>query len=97
MKKRKINWRKGFIKSSLIISIFLLLVLGVFVITGTASTGKTQQYIEVKVKPGDTLWAIADRYDNNQVDLRKLIYEIKKLNNINSIIYPGQVVKVPVY
>ena len=50
MKKRKINWRKGFIKSSLIISIFLLLVLGVFVITGTASTGKTQQYIEVKSK-----------------------------------------------
>ena len=52
---------------------------------------------EVLVIPGDTLWSIAKAIPGSEnVDLRKVIYEIKQLNGITtSGITPGQVLTVP--
>jgi LysM repeat protein len=52
-------------------------------------------YIKVVVAPGDTIWSIAKEH-NTYSDIRKLVYDIRKLNNITPIIQPGQVLKVPV-
>lgn len=50
----------------------------------------------IMVEEGDTIWSIASDYDYNE-DIRKTVYEISKLNNIqNASIYPGDVIKIPV-
>lgn len=54
-------------------------------------------YEEIVVKNGDTIWEISMRYTPKDKDIRKTVYEIKKVNNINnSIIKPGQIIKVPI-
>ncbi len=52
---------------------------------------------EFLVIPGDTLWSIAETIPGSEnVDLRKVIYEIKKLNGITSSkLIPGQILMVP--
>lgn len=63
-----------------------------------ADSKKEVQLMEVVVKSGDTLWSIAHTYDrsNGDIDIRKLIYEIKELNQLTSAqIYPGQVIYIP--
>lgn len=51
---------------------------------------------DVTVKSGDTLWNIAKRYYNSNADLREIIYEIKKINNLStSDLRPGQQIKIP--
>ncbi len=53
------------------------------------------QYKLIAVQEGDTLWDIAIKYSNGS-DIRRYIYEIKKINNIpDSIIYPGTLIKIP--
>lgn len=54
-------------------------------------------YIYVTVESGDTLWKIAKKHKTDNQDIRKLVYEIRKANNLESlIIYPGQTIKVPI-
>lgn len=52
--------------------------------------------VNVVVREGDTLWEIAEKYGDGG-DIRKYIYEIKKLNNMkDSEIIAGMVLQVPV-
>ncbi len=53
-----------------------------------------QVYIEHTVESGQTLWDIAVMY-RSDADPRQVIYEIKKASGCDSVIYPGQVVRVP--
>ena len=52
----------------------------------------TTSYI---VKPGDTLWEIAEMYAPNY-HTGNVVYKIEKLNHIDGYIVPGQVLTVPV-
>jgi len=54
-------------------------------------------YVNIQVHNGDTVWTIASRYTSNKVDLREVVYTIKKMNglNNNASIYSGQTLKVP--
>lgn len=55
-------------------------------------------YHQVEVSEGDTLWKIALDYLPEGTDVRKLIYDINELNNIEfSYIYPGDIIKIPKY
>lgn len=47
------------------------------------------------VESGDTLWEIAEKNNVNNKDVRKLIYEIRELNNIDSNLYIGQQIIIP--
>ncbi|MGI6066992.1 MAG: cell division suppressor protein YneA [Bacillota bacterium] len=52
--------------------------------------------VEVMVQSGDTLWDIAEDYFP-QSDTRKVVYKIRKLNNLKTpIIKPGQIIKLPI-
>lgn len=97
MAKKRINYKKGLLKTSLMLILTLFMTLSIGFLSSSANTNDETCFMQVNVKPGDNLWLIADRYDNNKIDLRKLIYEIKCINNIDDIIYPGQVLKVPIY
>ena len=46
------------------------------------------------VQSGDTLWSIATTYKEPGQDIREYIYDIQVLNNIDCIIYPGQIIKI---
>ncbi|QAY66050.1 LysM peptidoglycan-binding domain-containing protein [Paenibacillus protaetiae] len=51
----------------------------------------------VLVSSGDTLWDIANEYVNGQEDVRRLIFDIEKRNNLDSaLIHPGQTIIIPV-
>jgi len=97
MYKRKINLKKGLLKTSFIISITLLISFGIGLVTSSANSSADIKFIHVNVKHGDSLWLLADRFNNNHTDIRKLIYEIKKINNIGDVIYPGQIIEIPLY
>ena len=56
---------------------------------------KEGEFIEVVVAKNDTLWSLAQRYGNNQIDLRKLVYQIKELNQVSHLIQPGQLLYIP--
>lgn len=80
--------------------IFLILVilciLGLFNKSLKAiNTNSYTSYKIVSVKSGDTLWAIVKNNCTNYNDIRKVIYDIKDLNNISSDITPGQKIMIP--
>ncbi|REJ33941.1 MAG: hypothetical protein DIU83_05050 [Bacillota bacterium] len=56
-----------------------------------------QEYKEVVVRDGDTLWHIARRHAGPGVDTRQLVDEIREANDLpGAVLRPGQVLKVPV-
>ncbi len=62
-----------------------------------ASGAEPQEYIQVKVEPGDTLWALAARYAPENADLRMYIYQICEINNISAdTLYAGSYITIPV-
>jgi uncharacterized membrane protein len=71
-----------------IIVMVVLLITVLFI--GTSYGYKPTENIQHSVQPGDTLWNIAQQYNPNG-DVRKTVYEIKKLNNLTtSDIYAGE-------
>ncbi|MGI6712792.1 MAG: cell division suppressor protein YneA [Bacillota bacterium] len=54
-------------------------------------------YIEIVVKKGETLWYLAQKYNNNNnSDIRRSVYEIKRINKLEDTnIIPGQIIKIP--
>lgn len=84
--------------SILMISIVMIIVFSAFSHSFTASAINKTEYIEVVVRPGDTIWKIAKEHVDEQQDIREVIYIISKINEIdNSMIYSGQVLKIPSY
>ena len=62
------------------------------IVHGSAAT----EYTTVTVESGDTLWSIAEEYAPENVDTRKVVYEIRKANNMDtSNINVGQEIKIP--
>ena len=99
MKKYKIVNKKKFVFSVFIIFTSILGISLLFC-TYSYSSGDVK-YKEIEVINGDTLWAIAKEENRNNAyyegkDIRFVVYEIDKLNNIgNSILREGDRIKVP--
>ncbi|CAH2213622.1 cell division suppressor protein YneA [Tepidibacter aestuarii] len=56
------------------------------------------EYETVNVIQGDTLWNIAKENIPEKEDIRKYIYMIRKVNNLESAnIHPGDQLLIPVY
>ncbi len=54
------------------------------------------EYIEYTIMDGDTLWNVADRLSDGDLDIRKFIYTIEEINQISADeIYPGMVIQIP--
>lgn len=92
------------VKSRVRFTAFVLIML--FAVTGIFNTmlglndalGLTKtEYIEVSVDSGDTLWTIAEQYMPSDMDIRKAVYIIKNVNDIDNQLQPGQTVLIPEY
>lgn len=93
--KYKITNMKRF-KIFIIVSAFLISLI-VFTLLNTVTVYPKEeiQYEYIYVRAGDTLWQIATEY-NNGMDIRKFVKLIMDENSLNSaVIYPGDVLKVP--
>lgn len=79
------------------ITIILVLISALFKI-GKAYSVTYTQYINIEVRTGDTLWDIARKNNSRKEDIRKLVYKIMKLNDLDTAkIKPGDIIKVPIY
>ena len=79
-----------------------LFVVGVIGLSSLLSINKVYSviyeydYDEIQVVEGDTLWIIALDYISDGYDVREMVYNIKKVNEMDtSYIYPGDLLKIP--
>lgn len=82
-------------KDALVIIGFGLILIAVLLLPSTEHTRHGHEVLHV-VAPCETLWSIAEKY-NPHMDPREVIQDIRALNNIGNIIYPGQELKVVVW
>ncbi len=77
------------------ILIATILFCGWSVNADTVNGEKTYEW--VVVEQNDTLWDIAARKVNNQVDIREYIYRVEKLNHLENPgnLQPGKRLKLP--
>ena len=83
----KIVDKKKFVKR--IIALVILVILIILFASNIALSHADKQYKEIYVSNGDTLWSIAkeEKANNNyyeQMNIREIIDNIKKLNNLKS-------------
>jgi LysM repeat protein len=92
MKRRYVLKNKTRFFSAVTITITLITTL----IFAASTYGQVEQNYEVfRVAKGDTLWGIAVKH-NTAGDIRKYIYDLKKLNNLKSCeIKEGSELKIP--
>lgn len=85
-----------------VVTIIMLYLFWLFIIDDIFSPRHLNYEYEFKeyvISDGERLWDIAEEELKNNTyykneDIRQIIYEIQKDNNINSTIYEGQVIKI---
>ena len=84
------------IRALSIISITVIVVL-LFLSSAVQATGQVTETADYRVKPGDTLWQIAQTYGPVDADTRRIVAVIEKLNQIDGgSLQAGQVIEIPV-
>lgn len=84
---------KNKLRFYIFIATILMTIFTVFSVT-RAYGFKQPELKVIRINSGDTLWAIAEKY-NKKGDIREYIYELKKVNNISdSNIIAGSDLKV---
>ncbi len=78
-------------------AVILLSILFVSLFSLIGSGENSSNFIRHEIKNRESLWTIAAHYyDSNNVDLRKVIYDIKKINDLDSsVINPGRELIIP--
>lgn len=84
---------------------FIMFLLAVFMLISIfaysfLNIGKVYSKAEIEyttyiVDNGETLWDIAAKNNPDNKDIRKVIYEIQKYNNIGNTLSVGQEIKIP--
>ena len=78
--------------------IFLTTAINFALGLNTAASLTIQDYMDVEIKSGDTLWNIAQTYMPDDMDTRKAVYQLCSLNDISADqLYAGMTIQVPIY
>lgn len=80
------------------LTIILFTIIANFILGFSIANSSTiPEYIELEVSSGDTLWSIAEKYMPSDVDIRKSVYELGKLNQISADdLNAGMTILIPV-
>lgn len=97
MKRLKLKNKKRFYSFIVFTVIFLSMTIMQFTGDNKVRGSAINEYDLVVVQNSDTIWNIANKYNNGQYkDLREFVCKIKSENNIfGDFISPNQVIKVP--
>jgi len=99
MKNRRyviVNSKRFFTFITILITIIAIIIVSVVNLQSAYSSPYSIESEDYWVKKGETLWTIAQKYKPDDYDIRKMIYEIKELNNMEtSMIYSGDKIKIP--
>jgi len=81
-----------------IVSLFVVFLLGIFALSYSGEKQDLSNYIEVTVQKGDSIWKIAEKYEEYYgLDKMEFIKWVEKKNNlINLVVKPGDTIVVPV-
>lgn len=95
--RRKQRKKMRTIALGLLVIVIIIAILG-FIKPDKIEASEPVKVVAVQIEAGDSLWELADKYDNNTMDLRKYIYIIERFNKLeNSVLQPGQTIMIPVY
>ena len=95
--KLKIKDRKRFACFISLVIVFVMTTALISILQTTVRGKAEKSYIEVYIQPGDTLWEIADKYNDRGIDIRKFVYNIMTENNMKTaMVYQNQTVKIPI-
>ena len=93
----RINNRVRFTLFVVLMILFVTTVVNFALGLNTADSATIVEYLEIQVKSGDTLWSIADTYMDGNSDIRRSVYELCQINEINaSQLQAGMTLLVPV-
>ena len=82
-------------KARILLLIATVIIIMLLVWTSPGKTSQEWQVEDFYISKGDTLWKIAESYCPDDMDIRKWIYEVEKLNNRQTTdIYEGEVIKI---
>ncbi len=80
-----------------IVVLIVLLLANVVGASGAGTPDGPGEYGTHVVVVGDTLWDIAAESTTPGEDVRRVVFEIQRLNDLEgSVILPGQVLRVPI-
>ncbi len=78
------------------LALLAIIIVSIVTSTGAYSIQSTHETEHYWVKKGDTLWDIAKEFSPKGYDIRKMIYQIKEENNMDtSMIYEGAKLQIP--
>jgi len=97
--------KKYRIKSKFRFTLFMTIAILMFISAAGTAIGMNQAesltkpfYTEIVVQSGDTLWELAQEFGPDHKDVREVVYEICRINEISAdSIYPGQTILIPEY
>jgi LysM repeat protein len=79
-----------------IISITVVVVL-LLLASASHATGEVTETFDYRVRPGDTLWQIAEEHGPENRDPRAIIATIERINDLNGgVLQAGQILEIPV-
>ena len=83
----------AFVAIMLILAVSLI---GTWLGFNTIIGASTREFVQVRVQSGDTLWSLAQQYGPQNTDIRMVIYEICKLNDVDAAsLQIGQFITIP--
>lgn len=92
-----VNAKRFFTFITLIFLVLAIIVITIINSSKAHGSQYSQTYKEYYVVEGDSLWNISKKFIPEGYDIRRMIYEIKKANDMeDGYIYAGKTIKIPV-
>jgi cell division protein YceG involved in septum cleavage len=96
-KRYKVKHRSRFTLFIAFLIVFIVMVSNTFLGLNNASSFTQQEYIEITIQHGDTLWNIARKYMPENNDIRKAVHTLCNINEIYAHeLKAGQILLIPV-
>ena len=97
-KKYIITSKFRFTMFLVVMILFAMTTVGTLLGFNTVNSASMNQYNQVLVEAGDTVWTIACEYAPDDMDVRKVVHDICDVNEIQADqLVAGQKIIVPVY
>ena len=97
-KKYRITSKFRFTMFLVVMILCLMTTIGTLLGLNTVNSASMNQYNQVQVEAGDTIWNIACEYAPDDMDVRKVVHDICDINEIQADqLTAGQKIIVPVY